>query len=135
MRHTSLDAWSDIKRSGILGAEQLKAYACLFRYGPLTGRELDEELGPDMHKRLSELERYGVVVCNEKRKCKITGRMVHEWDVTPERAVKPPPAAKKKRSKPLLELLIEACRALEATGDLFAVAKAKEIRAAVRGDQ
>ena len=134
-RETSIDAWRDIQSNGVLGVEQLKAYGCLYRYGPQTGRELDDKLGPDMHKRLSELERLGVVACKGKRKCAITGRIVFEWALTGELPVKPPPAVKTKRSKPLLELLYEACTALDASGDLFAAAKAREIRERIRGDQ
>ena len=135
IRETSVDAWHDIQASGVLGTEQLKAYGCLYKYGPQTGRELNDKLGPDMHKRLSELERYGIVASKGKRKCGITGRIVLEWGVTGQRPMRPLAVAKKKRSKPLLELLYEACTALDATGDLFAVAKAKEIRGRIRGDQ
>lgn len=134
MRQTSIDAWEDIKASGVLGLEQLRAYECLFRHGPLTGREIDDRLGVDMHKRLSELERLGVVKCNGKRECRVTGRQVHEWDVTPYRATRIAKRAartgtkNKSTTKALLELLKEACKALDESGDLFARSKAHEIR-------
>lgn len=83
-RPTSLSAYSDLVTSGALGAKQRAVWGLLSQGRPMTGRELDRELGwtQDAHKRLSELEVAGVVKVVGERLCSVTGRKVCEWYIT-----------------------------------------------------
>lgn len=83
MRETSLDAYRAIRDSGILTNMQFEAYSMLHEHGPLTGSEMDDlAKNPSFHKRVSELEAAGVVVTQRLRICRVTGLLVHEWQVT-----------------------------------------------------
>ena len=86
MRDTSEAAFAHIKNSGLLSRMRWAVYEHLFKHGPLTGTELNEQMREfgrgHCHKRLSELKRVGVVREVEKRACSITGRVVYAWDVT-----------------------------------------------------
>lgn len=87
MRDTSKAVFNQIKEDGTLSKMRWMVYEYLFLHGPLTGAELDEQLRKQggrghYHKRLSELKRFDIVQETNKRACKITGRLVYEWDVT-----------------------------------------------------
>lgn len=83
MRQTSIDAYRKIEANQLLSRVRWKVYAHLFGAGPLTGSELNHELGGSgYHKRLSELEQLGVVYLAGKRMCNITGMECETWDVT-----------------------------------------------------
>lgn len=46
----------------------------------LTGRELNQASGRELHKRLKTLERMGLVVKSEElRPCSVSGRLAHTW--------------------------------------------------------
>ncbi len=90
VRDTSLATYRAIQQQGLLSRMRWVVYNTLFSHGPLTSRELDHRLSaggksedrPSYHKRLSELERLGVIRTVGKRPCGITGRTVYAWDVT-----------------------------------------------------
>lgn len=88
MRDTSLLAYRQIKEEGLLSRMRFVVYDHLFHHGPLTAVELSsqlkgpKEVSPSYHKRLSELERLGVVRTVDRRECSITGREAELWDVT-----------------------------------------------------
>jgi len=93
MRTTSLVAYHTIKESRRLNDEQWRVYHHLFHEGPLTGAELDDALKKaDAHKRVSELERAGVVREAGHKVNERTGMKNVLWDVTEHLPVKGRPA-------------------------------------------
>jgi DNA-binding Lrp family transcriptional regulator len=76
-----------------LNDEQWRVYHHLFHEGPLTGAELDDALKKaDAHKRVSELERAGVVREAGHKVNERTGMKNVLWDVTEHLPVKGRPA-------------------------------------------
>jgi hypothetical protein len=93
VRTTSLVAYHTIKESRRLNDEQWRVYHHLFHEGPLTGAELDDALKKaDAHKRVSELERAGVVREAGHKINERTGMKNVLWDVTEHLPVKGRPA-------------------------------------------
>jgi hypothetical protein len=88
VRQTSIAAYNQIKADGTLSRMRWKVYDYLFHHGPLTRTEVDMglkgpgEVNPSYHKRLSELERQGVVTTVGRKTCNITGKECELWDVT-----------------------------------------------------
>ena len=88
IRQTSIQAYKEIVESGRHSQMQQAVYHTLYHYGPLTRTALDDMLksvgtvNPSFHKRLSELEKMGVVWRPGKVKCPKTGKRVYLWDVT-----------------------------------------------------
>lgn len=90
VRDTSLLAFEQIKREGILGRLQWQVYALLFEWGPMTAREITQffqdnhgsEAITSFEPRLPELERMGVVHRPFRRQDRRTGRLAYVWDVT-----------------------------------------------------
>ncbi len=98
-RRTSLEAYRQILETGVLGKAAWKVYDALFQSASgLTRNELDRTLAPGKpnaiySRRLTELERRGVVWRNGTRECAVTGKVCDVWDVTdvlPTRPVRPP---------------------------------------------
>jgi len=89
VRDTSIQAYHEIKESGLLSERRFQVYQILYKYGPITSGQLVEIA--KKHKklchtsafqgRLSELRDMGVVQEVKKDKCPITGRNVIFWDV------------------------------------------------------
>ena len=82
VRGTSKAVYHSIVASGLLGEMQQAVFDCLYRYGPMTGSEIDEKLTGSRghyHKRLSELKKMDVVEEVGKRTCKVTGRVALVW--------------------------------------------------------
>ena len=80
---TSAEAYEAIKESGLLGKLQLRVLEVVVNHGPITANEVNERLGGHgYHKRLSELQRFGVVHTPDSRKCTITGRRCMLWEST-----------------------------------------------------
>lgn len=83
VRQTSIQAYEQIEASGLLSRVRWLVYAHLFRHGPLTGSELNNQMGGrGYHKRLSELERLRVARTVGRKNCAVTGRECEAWDVT-----------------------------------------------------
>ena len=123
VRSTSAAVYSQILGDGLLSKTRWVAYDLLYELGPLTGSEMDHEgiargltpaHRPSLHKRLSELEARGAVVCLSPRMCRVTGREAFEWDVTD--ALPHEPAARPKRpsrpSKAEFKAAVENLRVL-----------------------
>ena len=95
MRQTSILAYEAIKSSGKLSDMRWRVYDFLYRNGPLTGRELDAKMASpnetrtSYHKRLTELERMGLVCIVTERNCHVTGHLAIEWDVTDKKEPRP----------------------------------------------
>ena len=83
MRQTSIQAYKQIEANGLLSRVRWMVYSHLFHHGPLTGGELNRQMGGGgYHKRLSELESLGVIVGTGIRVCSVTGMKCEQWDVT-----------------------------------------------------
>lgn len=88
MRQTSILAYEAVKASGKLSDMRWRVYDFLYKYGPLTGRELDAKMASpnetrtSYHKRLSELERMGLAYIVAERICFVSGHQAIVWDVT-----------------------------------------------------
>ncbi len=81
-REASPVAYKNIVDNNYLVGRSLDVYKELYKSGPLTGRELDERIGHNAHSRLADLKRCGIVKEVDKRRCSISGMIVHAWDVT-----------------------------------------------------
>ena len=83
MKWSSYEAYQSVLND-LPGARQ-KVFRHLFRNGPCTGRELNDAMGSQSaHKRLSELERQGLIFDAGTRTCRISGHESHEWSVIGE---------------------------------------------------
>lgn len=88
VRRTSVESYEAIRASGRLSRMRWRVYDFLYRHGPLTGHELDDRMAvvgetkTSYHKRLSELERLGVVETVGERRCSVTGMTALLWATT-----------------------------------------------------
>ena len=83
VRKVSENTFRYILEKQMLRGAHLAIYQTLFFYGPLTTREVNDKLGGvEMHSRLVELERLGVVVEIGLKICSITRQESMSWDVT-----------------------------------------------------
>lgn len=83
MTETSSEAFAELRQSGLLGETQRRVLAALREAKrPVTGREIEHyrEM-PGAWKRLSELERAGLVRRCGTIKCSITKRKATAWTV------------------------------------------------------
>jgi len=110
IRQTSIDAYNEIKKNGLLGKRQWQVYEIVSEHGPLTMnqmfRKIDEQTNhcnPMNHgsfgTRLSELRNLGVIEEFKEDTCPITGRKVIFWDVTdklPKKLIKKQTTKKEK---------------------------------------
>lgn len=85
-RKTSIDAFVQIQREGLLSKRRFEVYFVLYHYGPLTQNETSKLVMDASQRsitpRFAELERSGVIEVVGKKLCNITGRRVTLWDVT-----------------------------------------------------
>lgn len=94
-----------------------RVYETLYRYGAMTGRELDQlmacpkETRTSYHKRLPELEYMGVAYVVEERCCRVTGQLACVWDVTDGLPGPPPKPQRAMRIK--LSLMENTLKALK----------------------
>lgn len=93
-RQTSINCFNQIKAQGLLSKRRLEVYEKLLTLAPCTASELQKSMdyingGRDCMKRLSELRDCEVIYEKRVRKCKITGRLVIEWDLTDKLPIKP----------------------------------------------
>lgn len=80
MRDTSVKSWEEIKASDARTKCMRTIVETLSLHGPLTGREICDKADQDgLWKRLSEMQRMGVVDTDGKRKCSITRRTAYIW--------------------------------------------------------
>jgi len=95
VRRTSLEAYTQIKESGLLSGRRWQVYDALYHHGPCTASELFYKMRnmrnpshSNVTTRLGELRDMGVAYEVRERLCSITGRNVIEWDVTERLPVK-----------------------------------------------
>lgn len=90
LRASSLAAYERIKREGLLPKMQFETYEIIALHGPLTARQLmsvvrdsvGDFLTDQHHKRLSELERKGVIRNLGYVDCPVRGTLAILWDIT-----------------------------------------------------
>lgn len=85
-RETSAKAYREISEEGTLGRLQKRVVGAIRRAtSPMTANEItavlksDDEVNVSYHKRLSELERAGIIKRADSRKCTVTGRTACTW--------------------------------------------------------
>lgn len=89
VRQTSIDAYHEIKESGLLSKRRMEVYDWLFHNGPATGNEVFQGMvnnkmitNANITTRLGELRDMGVAYEVGVVKCPVTGKSVIQWDVT-----------------------------------------------------
>ena len=87
MRQTSIDCYNQIKNSGLLSKRRFETYEAMVKIAPCTASEVQKSInyfngGRDCMKRISELNKLGVIYDKRTRTCNVTGRNVVEWDLT-----------------------------------------------------
>ena len=90
-RTNSNTAYFRIKEEGLLPPMRMRVYQALYNLGPSTASELQTELrksrdrigasGDNVHARIGELQRQGVVETLRSRECSVTGETVFEYNV------------------------------------------------------
>jgi hypothetical protein len=87
-RQTSIDCYNQIKKEGLLSKLRLRTLNAMLYSAPCTAGELQNYIDKNQiqvkhaWKLLSQLRDLGVLYEKTERKCKITGRIVIEWDLT-----------------------------------------------------
>lgn len=87
VRQTSIQAFREIRDSGVLSRQRWRVYRTLYRCGPATASEvyfkmnLGQTLQASIPSRLNELHKMGCVDEITKRKCSYTGKTCIVWDV------------------------------------------------------
>ncbi len=80
--------YRQIEAEGLLSKRRWEVYRHLFKLGPLTQREVTDQVSSKFAAersytpRFAELEKMGVIESVGERTCSITGRHVLIWDVT-----------------------------------------------------
>ncbi len=73
---------SKLHKSGAARTQARRVLECLRRHSPATGAEVGRRMGGDRyaaHRRLSELERAGLVERAGFRRCEVTNRKCQAW--------------------------------------------------------
>jgi hypothetical protein len=88
IRQTSINCYNQIKAEGLLSKLRLRTLNAMLYSAPCTAQELQDYIDKNKiqvkhaWKSLSQLRDLGVVYEKTERNCKITGRVVIEWDIT-----------------------------------------------------
>ena len=98
VRETSVEAYRDLVRRGVLPHRRREVYHWLYHNGPCTAAMIEHELSSSSaHKRLSELRELGYIKEVLKARCPRTSQRVIWWDVTSKRpSTKNPPPLRRK---------------------------------------
>jgi len=86
-KQTSIDAYREIKESGLLSNKRLAAYEAIVKHGPCTSGELARVINskhpiPQLRPRLTELREMGAIEEAEERICKVSGKRCIVWKAT-----------------------------------------------------
>lgn len=88
-RQTSIDAYTQMRDTGVLGKNRWAVYDWLYHHGPATPKQITDALtkgtGKDsdcFRPRLAELGKMGLAHTVGETVCEKTGRKVIVWDVT-----------------------------------------------------
>jgi|GEM_PF-2993311 len=109
-RQTSIDVYREIKEQGLISKMQFEVYDKAFEFGPITQGETWDEHFSDLQRhtvapRFAEMKKIGILAVVGKRKCRYSGRICEEWDVTSKRPVTIAPT--KSKDKIIAELQAE----------------------------
>ena len=115
IRKTSVEAYNNIKESGILSRMRMMCYNLLYQHGPATANQLmkiAKESNPNLShqsiesigRRLSELVKINVAQELGEVVCPVTNRKVILWDVTDQLPIK---LEKKKTKNQIIKELKE----------------------------
>lgn len=100
MRQTSIRAYHTIKEDGTLTKLQQLVADYVKAAGPVTGRTISKAISGG-HKRLSDLEKLGIIATIGTRKDEITGKNVLLWVTTGQQPLLAIPKIKRKSRKEL----------------------------------
>lgn len=88
VRRTSIDAYREIERNGLLSRRRWEVYEILYHHGPLTANGVANFFpathnahGSNVHARINELIEHGCV-CELGKKEETTGMLNYVYDVT-----------------------------------------------------
>jgi len=86
IRQSSIDAYHQIKDSGLLNQIQDEVLKVITDHGPITQGEtwyfhFSDRQRHDVCPRFAELLAKGAIKCLPRRPCRYTGRSVQTWDV------------------------------------------------------
>jgi hypothetical protein len=88
IRQSSINCYNQIKAEGLLSKLRLRTLNAMLNSAPCTAQELQDYIDKNKiqvkhaWKLLSQLRDLGVIYEKTERNCKITGRVVIEWDLT-----------------------------------------------------
>lgn len=90
IRDTSIEVYHQILAEGLITKREQEVYDALFRFGPLTGKEIVKVArmsgstgqSDSLVPRLAQMREKEVVREVGERKCSVTGRNAILWDVT-----------------------------------------------------
>ena len=123
MRQTSIDCFNQIKAEGLLSKLRLRTLNAMLYSAPCTAGELQNYIDQNQiqvkhaWKLLSQLRDLGVIYEKSERKCKVTDRLVIEWDLTDKLPIKSTTTSntKKQRVEDTINTLRLLCKKLSAT--------------------
>lgn len=76
---TSHLAAAHVVETGSAEVDRLRAAQLVSEYPGLTARELEDVGGWEVHRRLREAQRAGLIAEGEKRACSVTGMTAMTW--------------------------------------------------------
>ena len=120
-RETSIIAYNAIKDSGLLSKLKWRVYDYLYKFGPLTAKQINIRLGCATTNsgvyttRLSELRRIGVVEEVGRIECEYSGQKVILWDVNKNLPIKHNKKTKTKTKDKIIKELEKENKALKKT--------------------
>lgn len=91
VRQTSIDTYRDLRVSGHLSERRYAVIMALYIVGPSTSGEIGHQMYGEkstgsayrnVHARMNELFKMGLVIEAGKRPCTITGRICETWQLT-----------------------------------------------------
>ena len=117
VRQTSRAAFEYVQESGILSKKLKLVYNALYEHGPCTVNELWKHLPyysstvqNNIPSTVTNLKKSKAVVEVGKKKCSITGRTVHVYDVSSNYPIKPEESENwKKKAMKLRAVLLWVC--------------------------
>ena len=115
-RATSINCYNQIKKEGLLSKLRLRTLNAMLYSAPCTAGELQNYIDQNQiqvkhaWKLLSQLRDLGVVYEKSERKCKVTDRLVIEWDLTDKLPIKPTTTSNTKKQR--VEDTLNALRSL-----------------------
>ena len=122
-RATSINCYNQIKAEGLLSKLRLRTLNAMLYSAPCTAGELQNYIDQNQiqvkhaWKLLSQLRDLGVIYEKSERKCKVTDRLVIEWDLTDKLPIKSTTTSntKKQRVEDTINTLRLLCKKLSAT--------------------